>query len=459
MAYRRRGLNGEAKASSDVMINPFSPATTKAVIPDGKATMSLGQRLQSIKELQAGTDATQPLTCILFPGFGNCISWFNDSSSSAGLNTTNLADRLNTVDQPFTNHGGWIFQPIASGTTSTSVPLYFGSATQLGAQGFTSNWRTVSVGLKLQLTNNADQNDGWWESVRLSPSNDPTQWCFADSAGGAVMLNGDGVTPNTNTKPGDGRVNARGTGWKSIISESTLVDNPTYQSGKLRDIHQHVFKLKAINTDHDFRELKSVYNFLDNTVSVNNNTQAGADGIKNAGAVAGATTPYTVGASVVSDAANVSDFVNGNVDFSHDIILIRLWGRPSTVGSGSTVNTPTRILSHVVCNQEIVYQENTFLERFHERAPLAPGAVKKADAVNATVIGPATTPGTGPPTRRRGTYYRRPTFRRTSAVVARGIGASYSTYRRTPVRSMYRRRMPMRRRRVTKRRRLLRRRR
>ena len=39
MAYRRRGLNGEAKASSDVMINPFSPATTKAVIPDGKATV------------------------------------------------------------------------------------------------------------------------------------------------------------------------------------------------------------------------------------------------------------------------------------------------------------------------------------------------------------------------------------------------------------------------------------
>jgi len=110
----------------------------------------------------------------------------------------------------------------------------------------------------------------------------------------------------------------------SVDVERQLVENPTYVTGKLRDIHRHVFQLAPQGSDHDFRELPSA--FL-------------------SGNPVGNTNPL--------------------LDDNFDAIYIRIHGR---TGSES----PTRIMTHIVSNQEVIYDEAATLCRYHSETVMTP---------------------------------------------------------------------------------------
>jgi len=288
-AYRRgfvsAGRVGKShfSACSAVYHNPFSTATTNPKIPDGKTYASTGLRLQAVKEV--ANDATGPIDILLYPGLGcGCI-----------IDSTETSTEGNTRSMPYNDHGRW--DPDLPGG-QISAPIH--------------KWRIVSQALKITLINNSDENDGWFEAIRVQGSDD----------------SGFGNVQGT-TETGEGQfIGASTPGTLPAMTSQNLVEHPTYCTGKLRDIHKYLFHLMPQGNDHDFnilpRELTS------------------------------------------------TTFAGPNLDNeNYDMVFIRVHGR---AGSAS----PTRLMLHVVCNQEVVYDEGSFMTRYHSECQ---GNKRKFDSV------------------------------------------------------------------------------
>jgi len=283
---RRRRYTGGMKTSSRgysgskqmaVYRNAFSAATTNPKIPDGKAYHSSGVRLQAVKEWV--NDTTTTMDFLLFPGLNNGLI----------MAKANAADGRN---MPYPSHA--VFTEVGGNFEANPE-------TQI------DKWRVVSQAMKVTLINNSDENDGWWEAARVQLSKNTPIWLI-DGATGPIVTTG---VPNDELP--------------SVDVNRQLVENPTYVTGKLRDIHRHVFQLCPQGADHDFIELPSEFT---------------------SGNTPGATNPL--------------------IDDNFDAIYLRIHGRTGT-------ESPTRVMTHVVSNQELVYDEAATLCRYHSETNLSPG--------------------------------------------------------------------------------------
>jgi hypothetical protein len=90
-------------------------------------------------------------------------------------------------------------------------------------------------------------------------------------------------------------------------NNTQMIDQPSYVTGKLKDIHKFVFQSRPDGLNHDF----------------NSNTDT--------------------------------------LDNGFDCVLIRITGR-TVAGADTNV---TKLMCHVVSNQEIVYKSTYALSRFH----------------------------------------------------------------------------------------------
>jgi len=279
MKTNARGSAGSLQLA--VYRNAFSTATTNPKIPDGKAYHSSGVRLQAVKEFV--NDTTTTMDFLLFPGINN------------GL----IMAKANQAD------GRYMSYP------SHAVLSVDGTAITQNAETAIDKWRVVSQALKITLINNSDENDGWWEAARVQLSrNDALK--IDDVATGAII----GTDVALTELPG-------------VDVTRQMVENPTYVTGKLRDIHRHLFQLQPQGADHDFSELRGTTNTT----------------------------------------AEATEFWDQNFD----AIYIRIHGRTGT-------ESPTRVMCHVVSNQEIVYDEAATLCRYHSETHAAPSfaATKRA---------------------------------------------------------------------------------
>lgn len=142
-------------------------------------------------------------------------------------------------------------------------------------------FRIVSAGLKLSLVNNSDTNNGYWEAIRVPNEN-------IDFVG----VKADLVSYCAN-------------------ATANLIDQPSYCTGKLKDIHKYVFQLKPDGNNHDV-------------------------------------TRWTA---------------NTDIDKSLDMILIKIVGRASAVAEDAVVDA-THFIAHHVSNQEVTYAPTSTLHRF-----------------------------------------------------------------------------------------------
>lgn len=262
--------NSKLRDHLAVYHNALSTATTNPKIPDGKCYNSVGLRLQSVKEFV--NDGTGEMEFLFFPGLNNaCIA-----RSCVGTGVERL--------MPYTRHG----------------TLDAGGEQEAG--GEIARWRVVSQAYKVNLINNSDENDGWWEAIRVQAYNHGVLddgWGLEAADGTAYVVGSQtpGELPGINT---------------GIMS---MVEHPTYVTGKLRDIHRHVFDLMPQGSDHDFNDI-----------------------------------PYQIiGTGGLVDTKN------------YDCIYLRVHGR-----AGAT--TPTRLMIHAISNQEVLYQETSTMSRFHSEA-------------------------------------------------------------------------------------------
>lgn len=249
---------GTDAAQAAILSDPFS-LISQPKLWDGKRASSSGLRLRATGELVLSQ--TGPTYMALVPGHSTCLAWQTDPG-------------LTYYNSPFKGH-------MATAVDRSNIKLA----------------RIVSVGLRLTLINNTDQNDGYFEAARISVQ--PSDFDI-DAVTGALRYRP--------VRPTDPLVASTGLSGANPIPDIILSNHATYQTGKLRDIEKLQFKLNSVDNEHDFAPIFE---------------------------------PPT------------SDMF---LDQSFDIILLKLHGRKQNTGA-------SQLMYDAVCNQEIIYVEDTSLAR------------------------------------------------------------------------------------------------
>lgn len=299
-----------------VMRNPFSTATISPKVPDGQANMSTGCRAQNAAQYEMN-DNNKPSYIILSPGLqvmANCIF------SNNGAWNHKVMSNLDTQVQ-------WQRQAPQGGTVDElRRPI-----------DMPCKWRIVSAGARVTLINNRLDDDGWFEAIRLRKPM---------SADHTVIYNIAAAQPNE-TVTGlpvktVGRVitslNIRQTPEVAIASATNWPENPSYITGKLKDINKHLFYLQTVNNDRKFTELESSYT---------NTTQDAA--------ILGQEDNYPGFGGRIGVAQEA--FVDANFDQNFDKIIIRIHANV-----GPTM--PATIHLHTITNYEYVWDTDSSMAKF-----------------------------------------------------------------------------------------------
>lgn len=204
---------------------------------------------------------------------------------------------------PFKNH--LLVSPETSGEPAAVTGFKQAATAKI------AKWRTVSAGIKLAQLNNSDENEGWFECIRYQAyPNINKEFTLAPPAGTPAPSPPYTPVVTSNTENAVPGFNAGNNG-------AALCEHPSYITGKLRHLNRMMFRLMSNTTDHEFINLPD---FI---------PTAGDEG-----------------------AAEV-------VDPAFDCLLFKIYGR-----SGGESTSPTKILVHVVSNQELVYDESSTLSRY-----------------------------------------------------------------------------------------------
>jgi hypothetical protein len=204
-----------------------------------------------------------------------------------------------------------------------------------------AQWRTVSQGLKLQLTNNNEENDGYFEAVRI-PLEKRTAAMSLISLSGAIT----GQAPH--------HVNALGlffdSQYKDYLDEhlKSMVESPGYESGLLRDIHKKEFYLQHTG---DSSELQT------NTAKI----AMTPDDFDDIG--------YRYGLKSSPTARQIE---NEMLDDSMDMVLIKLTCRPNSSSADLGSFKGSRFLVNAIKNVEFAHSlqsDNKAFETINQAHP------------------------------------------------------------------------------------------
>lgn len=333
-------MDQSAAGSLAIYRNPFSGVNGQPKIPDGKAIMSVGSRVQVASELNNTSAGDDILHILLYPGATQGMVVWGDTGA--------LATRDFTAYQ-FNDHM----------TFDISAP-YNSGAYQAGHIVNNDNineWRLVSQGLKLSLLNTGEENDGWFECIRYKDAFKANEFGF---------YSGDNTDQALKCVYGPDKT------MMSVLANKNLVNSPTYCSGALQDIDKSMFELQPQTEDHDFRKLNERY-------YVNTDDATGVGGGNN----------YI---TLLNDTAQTHLIHNALIDPAFDAVYVRIHCRQNT-GAGAT--TGSRILAHMVANHEVCYDEDQNEHKFMTRTSTATGAFARENARKRKFTTGATTGGSG----------------------------------------------------------------
>jgi len=213
-----------AVAHCAVLRNPFSTAVATARIPDGSAVLSSSSRLSYSKHY---TSQNGNFYLALFPGFQQHLQVYYASGT--------VASPVADFDAPDLNISSRWFESVATNTLqpNTNAPAKF---------------RISAQGMRVNLIESSENNDGWFEAIRLPQAFQPNDFKLRGAAAAAnrqqFILNAE-----------NGGVLGGNLG--TDVTDVNVVDwamNPSYITGKLRDINRHTFMLHREN-DMDFVDI------------------------------------------------------------------------------------------------------------------------------------------------------------------------------------------------------------
>ncbi|AQA27297.1 P1 [Avon-Heathcote estuary associated bacilladnavirus] len=304
----------EIKNQLHVMHDPFSDKTSQPKIPDGKANESLGFATQTVQEV-GNAEGANTMHILLFPGQNSGILIDETAQADLGSRTYYIPT--------FFGSNGLDWDDLADATTAANVR---------GLDNY-ALWRVVSTGLQLKLLNPVDQDDGWWESVRVTTENTNVDWYL--------------TTGNNSTQPGGNNGTIAPVGLiNSLLSQQTLANEQSYSTGLLRDLHRVQFECHGQRDYHDFIQQRNEIRLAGAAISAVDKT-----------------TNYEAQFSLGHDDAN--DVINQFVDRSYDMVYIRLHCRQNT---GTTPFLGSRFHLNCVSNQEVIFDHEERESRFHTRS-------------------------------------------------------------------------------------------
>lgn len=345
-------------AEAAVVNNAFSSATNQPRIPDGKATHSMGNRHQVVKELTIPYTVTNDgndninithdgtMHVFLYPGMG--AGAVIGGTADGQKNFTGAQSDNTWSVMGFEDFGAMRFDKDYPDVTASDHEA------KLVNDEKASQWRLVSQGINMKLLNGCEEDDGWFEAIRLKEVMDENDWALLpkdnDWANG---YNSDELT-----------VAPYPVFLKQQLNNRSLADEPGYQTGLLRDLHRLQFDNRPRADEVEFNPFAEHYQVPNMSGDTTNLGTEDPDHCWD-------TYPAHHNSASPSDLyrfklgnSHANRVIKGHVDFSHDIVYIRIHGRkgPSYVapGEGATasslsLDSPTRILCHLVSNTEIIF--------------------------------------------------------------------------------------------------------
>lgn len=323
-------LAGEGANQLAIYHNPFSRATKQPKIPDGKVTESLGFQTQAVGEFIGVNPTNDPVDpsglpldgimhILLYPGqdagclvFGDLPGAYSDGNVVSANKYDDFIAKASCVG--FTGSNGINWSNIATGTPVVGL---------IAKDDPYAAWRVVSTGLRLNLLNPAEEDDGWWEAVRLTEPMRTSDYAFY------TRDNDDDTTKGTIT-PLNILLNQIG---------NNITNENSYTTGLLRNIGAHTFSCHPIMDQHDVQQ-QPLTHFVENGDI--NQRKSGAGGFY---------------ATFQDGRPRLQSFINTVIDPSYDMVYIRVHGRSSGAN--------TRLHYNVVSNQEITFSSSEREARFH----------------------------------------------------------------------------------------------
>lgn len=254
-----------------VRSNPFSNATAQPKIPDGLVSRSLSRRLQLTDSVTNATESTlwenDIMHIIMAPTLGVPVMILNTTTGKLKRDNPSLGypsyygfndQVLKTVLTP---NGSDL--PLLPGTAdlwdkefayanldlfdeepfnrvsvkSDAPPRTVNGKVDLVHKADFSSWRVVSQGMRLELTNDDQTNNGWFEAVRFN-------WRRDNSDLGLTQLDG-------TTNPAQAYGVAPTVKLGKYCATMDMVEQPGYTSGLLKDIGKVQFDLHPKSSHHD----------------------------------------------------------------------------------------------------------------------------------------------------------------------------------------------------------------
>lgn len=251
-------------------LDPFSNRFTPPKIHDGKASMSSAIKLRMTGQTTLPTTTGGSVTLCLGPG---------------------LSSNFYPVDG----------LPVLPYT----APVYQAHIASEALRSTIKQIRLVGSAARFSLLNNADQNEGYFEAIRV-PLN------LTDLGLGNSGFAGDAVTGVLE--------------FTQIIAAAggDFSQHSSYMTGKLKDLHKYQFKLNSTSNEHPFTDINQV-------------------------------------GTAIPTNFPLADQVKHWVDESFDVVLIRVFGRNEAA-------LPSMIRYEIVSNQEVVFKENSQVARLMTRS-------------------------------------------------------------------------------------------
>lgn len=277
-----------------VQRNAFSTAAAAAKVCDGLVSSSIGER-QSF----AGSYNSQygEQIFLLVPSITNHVHVFSQQPKGSPP----AADW--TAYPTWSVHS---FDDIASGGVIKKT-------------GSPDQYRLVSAGMRLAPINASESNQGWFEAVRVRPSWSKDSFLF--QTGGPDISH---ISPGRETFEG------------GLIGSFNWANDPSYVTGRLRDLGKHTFYLQPTGPR---RFKKWPENVLTNSFETFEEQPLGFD----------------------------TDF---------DMIIVRIHSAPAPATSNTLFQS---IHVHVVKNWETLYDATNPNARFHSATISAESAVRYTD--------------------------------------------------------------------------------
>jgi len=303
----------EVKNQLHMVHNPFADKTSQPKIPDGKTNESLGFQTQTVQEIGNAT-GDDTMHIMLYPGMNTGVVIDNTASTIAG--------RTYYIPTFFGS----------SGVDWSDVINSVGAWNVRGVDDY-ALWRVVSQGLQLKLLNPVDQDDGWWEAVRITTELDNEDYKL--------------TTGNDSTQPGGNNGTLAPIRLlQGPLQQQTLANEQSYSTGLLRDLHRVQFELHGQKDHHDFIHQRDEIRFPSGSIS-----------------------PVTVGGAPFEGSfppgwEEPKDLIQQFCDTSYDMVYIRLHCRANT---GTAPFLGSRFHLNCVSNQEVVFDHTERESRFHTK--------------------------------------------------------------------------------------------